>query len=58
MLTDALNEMKRKSGKTLSQISEECNIPKGTLNKVGYSTFVVDRRLSLSLAHWCLPPLF
>lgn len=34
MLTDALNEMKRKSGKTLSQISEECNIPKGTLNKV------------------------
>ena len=34
MLTDALNEMKRKSGKTLSQISEECKIPKGTLNKV------------------------
>lgn len=34
MLTDALNEMKRKRGKTLSQISEECNIPKGTLNKV------------------------
>lgn len=34
MLTDALNEMKHKSGKTLSQISEECNIPKGTLNKV------------------------
>lgn len=34
MLTDALNEMKRKSGKTLSQISDECNIPKGTLNKV------------------------
>ena len=34
MLTDALNEMKRKSGKTLSQIGEECNIPKGTLNKV------------------------
>ena len=34
MWTDALDEMKRRSGKTLSQISEECNIPKGTLNKV------------------------
>nr|DAE34079.1 MAG TPA: hypothetical protein [Caudoviricetes sp.] len=26
--------------------------------KMGYSNFVVDRRLRLSLAHWCLPPLF
>lgn len=34
MLVDALNEMKRRSGKTLVQISEECKIPKGTLNKV------------------------
>lgn len=31
---NVLNQMKRKSGKTLSQISEECGIPQGTLNKI------------------------
>ena len=31
---------------------------KSRLQNSGYSNFVVDRRLSLSLAHWCLPPLF
>lgn len=34
MLVDALDIMKQKSGKTLQQISDECGIPKGTLNKI------------------------
>ena len=34
MITTALNTMKKESGKTLEQISEESGIPKGTLNKL------------------------
>ena len=34
MLVDALDIMKQKSGKTLQQISDECGIPKVTLNKI------------------------
>lgn len=46
MWLEVLNEMKRKSGKTTEQISQESGIPRGTLNKLfsgqtkdpGYST--------------------
>lgn len=31
---DILNDMKRRSGKTTEQISDESGIPKGTLNKL------------------------
>ena len=34
MWIDSLHKMKRKSGKTLEQISIEAGIPKGTLNKI------------------------
>ena len=34
MWLDALNQMKRNSGKTLKQISEESKVPLGTLNKL------------------------
>ena len=34
MWIDALNAMKKQSGKTTEQISEESGIPKGTLNKI------------------------
>lgn len=34
MWLDTLNAMKKKSGKTSEQISDESGIPKGTLNKI------------------------
>lgn len=34
MWLDILNDMKRRSGKTTEQISDESGIPKGTLNKL------------------------
>jgi len=34
MWLDALNAMKKQSGKTTEQIAEESGIPKGTLNKI------------------------
>ena len=34
MWLNSLNNMKRKSGKTIEQISIEAGIPKGTLNKI------------------------
>ena len=34
MWLDSLNQMKRKSSKTIEQISIEAGIPKGTLNKI------------------------
>lgn len=56
----------RSSGLSDFQWCNEHGIKPGTFynwvkrlrKKSGYSNFVVDRRLSLSLAHWCLPPLF
>ena len=48
-------EVGEKEGKTA--LLEEY-VQGDTLGEIGYSNFVVDRRLSLSLAHWCLPPLF
>lgn len=46
MWIDVLNEMKRRSGKTTEEISQESGVPRGTLNKLfagqtkdpGYST--------------------
>lgn len=54
MWLDTLNAMKKRSGKTGEQISDESGIPKGTLNKI-FAGQTADPKYStlLSLVH-CL----
>lgn len=54
MWLDTLNAMKKKSGKTSEQISEESGIPKGTLNKIFAGQTADPKYSTLSSLVHCL----
>lgn len=54
MWLDTLNAMKKKSGKTSEQISDESGIPKGTLNKIFAGQTADPKYSTLSSLVHCL----